>query len=108
MIRPCYRTGSHDGALLAVCYKYARLMDAEAAGTHSSADIIITGHLALPPTALVAAACTGKMLNSSAPVAASGRLWVMPGLPPARHSAGGAGSVAAGVDRGGDQWASRV
>ena len=58
--------------------------------------------------ALVAAACTGKMLNGSAAVVASGRLWVMPGLPPARHSAGGAGSVAPGVDGGGDQWASRV
>ena len=53
-------------------------------------------------------ACAGKMLNGSASAAASGRLWVMPGLLPARQSAGGAGSVAAGVDGGGDQWASRV
>ena len=103
MIRPCYRTGSHDGALLALYEEYTRLVDAEAAGAHSSAQIMITGHLALPPTALVAAACAGKMLNGSASAAASGRLQVMPGLPPARHSAGGAGSVAAGVDGGGDQ-----
>ena len=64
--------------------------------------------LAPPPTALVAAARAGKMLSGSAPVAASGRLKVMPGLPPARHSAGGAGSVAPGVDEGSDQWASRM
>ena len=101
MIRPCYRTGSHDGALLALYEEYARLVDAEAEGAHSSADIFITGRLAPPPAALVAAAGAGKMLNGSAPVAASGRLWVVPGLPPARHSAGGAGSVAAGVDGGG-------
>ena len=31
------------------------------------------------------------MLNGSAPAAASGRLWVVSGLPPARHSTGGAG-----------------
>ena len=55
MIRPCYRTGSHDGALLASYEEYARLVDAEAAGAHSSAQIMITGHLAPPPTALVAA-----------------------------------------------------
>ena len=108
MIRPCYRTGSHDGALLALYEEYARLVDAKAEGAHSSAQIIITGRLALPPAALVAAACAGKMLNGSASAAASGRLQVMPGLPPARHSAGGAGSVAAGVDGVGDQWASRV
>ena len=53
-------------------------------------------------------ACAGKMLNGSASAAASGRLEVMPGLPPARHSAGGAGSVAPGVDGVGEQWASRV
>ena len=58
--------------------------------------------------ALVAAACAGKMLNGSGPAAASGRLDVMPGRPPARHSAGGAGIVASGVDGGGDQWASRA
>ena len=55
MIRPCYRTGSHDGALLALYEEYARLVDAEAAGAHSSAQIMITGYLVLPPTALVAA-----------------------------------------------------
>ena len=78
------------------------------AGTASSAHAMHVMGLAPPPTALVAAACAGKMLNGSAPASASGRLVVMPGLPPARHSAGGAGSVAAGVDGGGDQWASRV
>ena len=85
---------------MALYEEYARLVDDEAAGARSSADIMLTGHLAPPPAALVAAACAGKMLNGSAPVAASGRLEVMPGLPPARHSAGGAGSVAAGVDGG--------
>ena len=55
MIRPCYRTGSHDGALLALYEEYARLVDAEAAGAHSSVQIMITGRLAPPPTALVAA-----------------------------------------------------
>ena len=77
------------------------------AGTASSDHAMHVMGLAPPPTALVAAACAGKMLNGSAPVEASGRL-VMSGLRPARHSAGGAGSVAAGVDGGGDQWASRV
>ena len=103
MIRPCYRTGSHDGDLLALYEEYARLVDAEAAGAHSSAHIMLIGHLAPPPAALMAAACADKMLNGSASAAASGRLQVMPELPPARHSAGGAGSVAAGVDGGGDQ-----
>ena len=73
------------------------------AGTASSAHAMHVMGLAPPPTALVAAACTGKILNGSAPAAASRQLEVMPGLPPARHSAGGAGSVAAGVDGGGDQ-----
>ena len=108
MIRPCYRTGSHDGALLALYEECALQADTEVAGAHCSAHIMITGHLAPPPTALVAAACNGKMLNGSASAAASGRLDVMPGRPPARHSAGGAGIVAPGVDGGGDQWASRV
>ena len=61
------------------------------AGTASSAHAMHVMGLAPPPTALVAAACAGKMLNGSAPAAASGRLWVVSGLPPARHSTGGAG-----------------
>ena len=104
MIRPCYRAGSHDDALLALYEAHARLCDAEAAGAHSSAHIMLTGHLAPPALqpALVAAACAGKMLNGSAAAAASGRLQVVPGLPPARHSAGGAGRVAVGADGGDD------
>ena len=44
------------------------------AGTASSAHAMHVMGLAPPPTALVAAACAGKMLNGSAPAAASGRL----------------------------------
>ena len=73
------------------------------AGTASSAHAMHVMGLAPSPTALVAAACAGKMLNGSAPVAASGRFEAMAGLPPARHSAGIVGSVAAGVDGGDDQ-----
>ena len=99
MIRPCYRTGSHDGDLLALYEAYARLVDAEAAGAHSSVQIMITGRLAPPPTALVAARVRQQNVEwKCISSAASGRLEVMPRLPPARHSAGGAGSAAAGVD----------
>ena len=95
MIRPCYRTGSHDGALLALYEEYARLVDAEAAG----APLFRSDHDHRPPRAAAnsTGGCTrrpaGEVLNGSARSAASGRLNVVPGLSLGRESAGGAGSV---------------
>ena len=74
MIRPCYRTGSHDGDLLALYEEYARLVDAEAAGAHSSAQIMITGTSRRRQKHWWLHACAGKMLSGSASAAASGRL----------------------------------
>ena len=42
---------------------HARLQGAEAAGAHSSAHIMIIGHLAPPPAELAACACAVKMLS---------------------------------------------
>ena len=68
------------------------------AGTASSAHAMHVMGLAPPPTALVAAACAGKMLNGSVQAKCSARLWVMSGPPPERQSTGDLGCAALEVD----------
>ena len=92
MIRLRYRAGSHDNALLALYEEHARLCDAEAAGAHSSAHIMLTGHFAPLPASTGGARvrwqdvewkCLSCDLGSVV-----GHAWAAP----ARHSAGGAGT----------------
>ena len=80
-------------------YATGLLTDSEAAGAHSSAQVMFTGHLAWPPASAASARVrAGKMLNGSVPAKSLARLWVMSGPPPARQSTGDLGCAALEVD----------
>ena len=78
---------SNKGGIKASVEDHANLQGAEAAGAHSCAHIMLTGHLAPLPAELVAGTCAGKLLSGewtrqcSRPVEVYA--WA---VPPARHS----------------------